>query len=161
MNPSDIVKYKIQTPLGPAQFEILNDEEVLSFDWNSSSRSRENIQSSQLAIEVLNQVNSYFNGDLKKFDLPLQIQGTEFQKIVWQALTKIPYGKTASYQTLGQKVGFEKSARAVGGAVGNNPLCLFIPCHRIIRSSGDLGGFSAGLERKKALLNLERKIQGI
>lgn len=161
MNLSDIIKYKIQTPLGSAYFEILNDEEILSFDWKSSSRSTGNVQSSLLATEVLSQVNSYFNGDLKKFDLPLRIRGTEFQKKIWQALRKIPYGKTASYQNLGQKVGFEKSARAVGGAVGKNPLCLFIPCHRIIQSSGDLGGFSAGLERKKALLNLERKVQGI
>jgi len=85
----------------------------------------------------------------------LQPQGTIFQKAVWQALIKIPYGQTASYADIARAIGKPKSFRAVGNAVGDNPICLFIPCHRVIRSDGGLGGFSSGIDLKKIFMRRE------
>ena len=84
-----------------------------------------------------------------------QPRGTAFQKAVWQALVNIPYGKTVSYADIARAIGKPKSCRAVGNAVGDNPICLFIPCHRVIRSDGGLGGFSSGIDLKKIFMRRE------
>jgi O-6-methylguanine DNA methyltransferase len=91
------------------------------------------------------------------FDLPLRPQGTPFQQAVWRALQTVPYGQTISYALLAQRLGLPAShARAVGAAVGRNPLLIIVPCHRIIGHDGSLTGYAAGLPRKQALLDLER-----
>lgn len=104
---------------------------------------------------VFNQLEEYFNRERKTFDVPLNVEGTDFQKKVWNELQKIPYGKTISYKTLAERVGSVKTIRAVGGANGANPVPLIIPCHRVIHADGSLGGYSAGIAIKQKLLQLE------
>ncbi|MFI1772708.1 methylated-DNA--[protein]-cysteine S-methyltransferase [Thalassobellus citreus] len=101
------------------------------------------------------QLNEYFEGSRKQFDLNLNPQGTDFQKKVWDALLNIPYGKTTSYLGLSKQLGDVKAIRAVANANGKNPLWIIIPCHRVIGSNGSLTGYAGGLHRKKWLLDHE------
>jgi methylated-DNA-[protein]-cysteine S-methyltransferase len=107
--------------------------------------------------EVMRQLRAYFEGKLKEFDLPLTLEGTEFQRRVWTSLLTIPYGETISYAGLAERIGNPKAVRAVGLANGSNPIPIIIPCHRVIGSNGSLTGFGGGLATKKALLALESK----
>lgn len=104
---------------------------------------------------IFNQLKEYFDGTRKKFDAPLDVEGTEFQKRVWKELQKISYGKTISYKTLSEKLGDVKAVRAVGKANGQNPIAIVIPCHRVIGSDGSLVGYASGLAIKEKLLHLE------
>jgi methylated-DNA-[protein]-cysteine S-methyltransferase len=101
------------------------------------------------------QIQAYLSGERKDFDVPLAIKGTSFQQEVWNELRRIPYGQTISYSELANRVKRPKAWRAVGSANGKNPLCLVIPCHRVIASNASLGGYSGGLDRKRRLLELE------
>jgi methylated-DNA-[protein]-cysteine S-methyltransferase len=101
------------------------------------------------------QLNEYFNGERKEFSLKLNPQGTDFQKMVWNGLSKIPYNKTCSYLDLSKKLGNLKAIRAVANANGKNPIPVIIPCHRVIGTDGSLTGYSSGLHRKKWLLEHE------
>jgi methylated-DNA-[protein]-cysteine S-methyltransferase len=112
-------------------------------------------QNKKIFHEVIRQLNEYFAGDLKEFDLPLAPEGTPFQVSVWSALRTIPYGETISYAQLAKRIGNPKAVRAVGRANGANPLPIIIPCHRVIGSDGDLTGFGGGLPIKIKLLALE------
>jgi methylated-DNA-[protein]-cysteine S-methyltransferase len=105
--------------------------------------------------EALAQLDAYFAGKLRRFDLPLAAQGTPFQREVWSALTTIPYGDTVSYRELARRVGRPLASRAVGAANGRNPIPIVIPCHRVIGADGSLTGFGGGLEIKRRLLALE------
>ncbi len=107
--------------------------------------------------EVIRQLQAYFRGELKEFDLPLAMEGTEFQLRVWNALRAIPYGETISYAQLAERIGNPKAVRAVGLANGSNPIPIIVPCHRVIGSDGSLTGFGGGLSTKKMLLELENK----
>jgi len=102
------------------------------------------------------QLNAYFAGELKEFDLPLAPAGTLFQQTVWQQLQAIPYGKTSTYGELAAQIGKPTASRAVGAANGRNPIPIVIPCHRVIGANGKLTGFSGGLHIKRALLSLEQ-----
>jgi methylated-DNA-[protein]-cysteine S-methyltransferase len=104
---------------------------------------------------VFDQLNEYFARTRKEFDIPLNIEGTNFQKKVWNELQKIPYGKTISYKTLSEKLGDVKAIRAVGKANGQNPVAIIIPCHRVIGANGNLVGYAGGLDIKEKLLHLE------
>ncbi len=106
--------------------------------------------------EAAEQLRSYFAGELEAFDLPLAPVGTPFQRRVWDALREVPYGETVTYAELAVAVGRPGAARAVGHANGRNPIAVVIPCHRVIGSDGTLTGYAGGLERKRALLDLER-----
>jgi len=110
--------------------------------------------------KVLTQLKQYLKGELKHFDCPLDMRGTSFQKKVWAALRRIPYGRTRSYKDIAKSVGCAKAFRAVRNANGSNPIPLIVPCHRVIESNGGLGGFGHGLKVKTNLLNLE-KVHGI
>lgn len=110
-----------------------------------------------LLKEAVKQLKSYFSGELKEFTLPLEPSGTAFMKQVWSALCEIPYGETATYGKIAEKVGAPKAARAVGLANNRNPIPIFLPCHRVIGADGSLTGYRGGLEMKKLLLDLERK----
>ncbi len=101
------------------------------------------------------QITEYLDGARERFDIPLDIKGTGFQKTVWKALLKIPYGETISYKDISVAIKKPFASRAVGTANGKNPLCLIIPCHRVTASDGTLGGYSGGLSIKKKLLKLE------
>lgn len=108
--------------------------------------------------EAAAQLRDYFAGRRTQFDLPLDLQsGTAFQQSVWQALLAIPSGRTTSYGDLSQRVGRPSAVRAVGAAVGRNPVSIVVPCHRVIGSGGALTGYAGGLARKTALLQLERE----
>lgn len=104
---------------------------------------------------ALSQLHEYFSGARQTFDLPLDVRGTTFQRAVWSQVVRIPYGATATYGDIAQLVGKPKASRAVGRAVGANPLPVVIPCHRVIGAQGALTGFGAGLNIKEALLRLE------
>jgi methylated-DNA-[protein]-cysteine S-methyltransferase len=103
------------------------------------------------------QLEAYFAGDLVEFDLELDMVGTEFQRRVWAALLTIPYGETRSYGQIAQQVGSPSAFRAVGLANGHNPIGIIVPCHRVIGANGSLTGYGGGIERKRSLLDLERK----
>lgn len=109
----------------------------------------------QPLVSCAEQLAAYFNGELRDFDLPLLPAGTSFQQQVWQQLKTISYGKTASYLDVARTVSGEKAIRAVGAANGKNPLCIVVPCHRVIGSDGSLTGYAGGLWRKEWLLQHE------
>lgn len=111
--------------------------------------------SMDLVTETGKQLQEYFDGKRKEFNLPILLRGTEFQKKVWQGLCTIPYGETRSYKELAELVGNPKAVRAVGGANNKNPIMIIVPCHRVIGADGSLVGFGGGLEVKKYLLELE------
>jgi methylated-DNA-[protein]-cysteine S-methyltransferase len=107
--------------------------------------------------EVVRQLQAYFCGELREFDVLLVLEGTEFQLRVWNTLREIPYGETISYLQLAERIGNPKAVRAVGLANGSNPIPIIVPCHRVIGSDGSLTGFGGGLSTKKKLLELESK----
>lgn len=111
--------------------------------------------SSALMHETIRQLQAFFTGELKSFDVPLEIVGTDFQKRVWRALQTIPYGQTRSYSQIAAQIGAPRAMRAVGAANGRNPIPIIVPCHRVIGASGSLVGFGGGLEWKRLLLDLE------
>lgn len=113
----------------------------------------------KVMLKCLQQLEEYFSGNRKNFDLPLQPAGTPFQQQVWQQLNTISYGKTASYVAIARALSGEKAVRAVGAANGKNPICLVVPCHRVIGSDGSLTGYAGGLWRKEWLLKHEGVIQ--
>jgi methylated-DNA-[protein]-cysteine S-methyltransferase len=115
------------------------------------------IKDTPLLLEAGKQIKEYLSGERKYFDLPYQINGTEFQKKVWKALLEIPYGETRSYGEIARHIGKEKASRAVGMANNRNPLPIIIPCHRVIGFNGKLVGYGGGLHIKSWLLNLESK----
>lgn len=101
------------------------------------------------------QLDQYFAGDRVRFDLPLELAGPEFERTVWDALTGIPYGETATYGEIARRIGYPDAARAVGSANARNPVSIIIPCHRVIGADGSLTGYGGGLERKQFLLEHE------
>jgi len=111
--------------------------------------------------EAKKQLNAYFKGERKQFDLELNPKGTGFQKQVWKELVKIPYGTTLSYGELAQRIGNPKASRAVGMANGKNPISIIIPCHRVIGATGSLTGFGGGIKVKQYLLDLESRNSGL
>lgn len=144
----------METPLGNLKVVAANEAVTYSF-WADDP-----IQistSSRVLKSAMRQMDEYFAGVRKGFDLPLCAKGTKFQQSVWFNLLEIPYGKTISYQQLAESVGNVKACRAVGSANSVNPIGIIIPCHRVIRASGDLGGYAGNLERKQFLLGLEKR----
>lgn len=109
-----------------------------------------------LLNETEKQLNEYFNKKRKKFDIPLNPQGTEFMKKVWKSLLEIPYGETRTYKQIAEKVGNPKASRAVGMTNHRNPIPIIIPCHRVIGSNGKLVGYGLGMDMKSFLLELEK-----
>lgn len=102
------------------------------------------------------QLEAYFAGERRRFDLPLRLEGTEFQRRVWTELQRIPYGETVSYGQLAARIGAPGASRAVGLANGRNPIAIVVPCHRVVAADGSLGGYAGGVERKQYLLDLEQ-----
>ncbi|WP_155593688.1 methylated-DNA--[protein]-cysteine S-methyltransferase [Lysinibacillus cavernae] len=102
------------------------------------------------------QLTAYFNKELTEFDLPIHVKGTPFQLAVWDALKELPYGSITSYGNIAQRIGNPKAVRAVGSAIGANPILAIIPCHRVIGKNGQLTGFRSGLDMKQFLLELEK-----
>ena len=162
----------IDTPVGKMRIGA-SDEGICLFDFQY----RKSIDSIMKRIKTLSgkkftegehpyfklleqQINEYFLGIRKEFDLPLHLVGTPFQKSVWEGLLQIPYGETRSYKQQSIFLGNEKAIRAVATANGENGIAIIIPCHRVIGTNGSLTGYGGGLQRKKWLLDLERKYSG-
>jgi len=148
----------LQTPIG--ELLLAGDKDALSlvsFPQGSMRRDPEDdwIYNEKPFVTARQQLNEYFAGERKDFDLPLRLNGTEFQLSVLDALQKIPYGETTSYAAIAERIGRPKAVRAVGAANGRNPIPIIVPCHRVIGSHGDLTGFGGGLDTKEALLRLE------
>lgn len=110
----------------------------------------------RLLTEASRQLEEYFSGARKTFDLPIQLNGTPFQQLVWRTLAQIPYGETAAYAELARRMGSRRAARAVGNANRHNPLMVILPCHRVVGSNGKTGGYAGGTDRKIWLLEHER-----
>ena len=107
---------------------------------------------------ILKEIDAYFAGKLTRFSSPLHVQGSSFDMQVWHVLQRIPLGETRSYEDIAQAIGNPRACRAVGGANGRNPIPLLIPCHRVIRKDGGLGGFACGTEIKQWLLRFEQRV---
>ena len=120
-------------------------------------KNAENSTMSVLTKKAIHQLTEYFSGTRKSFDLPLEMNGTEFQKKVWNELCNIPYGETRSYKDIAEKIGNPKAVRAVGGANNKNKLMIIVPCHRVVGADGSLIGYAGGIDAKQSLIELEKK----
>ncbi|WP_220092220.1 methylated-DNA--[protein]-cysteine S-methyltransferase [Helicobacter sp. 16-1353] len=114
-----------------------------------------NINPNEITNKTKNQLESYFNKNLKNFDLPLNPQGSNFNKKVWNELIKIPFGEVKSYKQIAQNINNPNAYRAVGNANNKNPILIIIPCHRVIKNDGSIGGYALEINIKKQLLELE------
>jgi methylated-DNA-[protein]-cysteine S-methyltransferase len=155
-----IVQARYASPLGP--MILAATDRGLAGAWFEQQRHMPDCsawrhQPHHLVLqESIAQLRAYFAGERTSFDLPLDLQhGTAFQQSVWRALLAIPCGTTTSYRRVGEQAGRPAAMRAVGAAVGRNPLTIFVPCHRVVGSDGSLTGYAGGLDRKRALLQLE------
>jgi methylated-DNA-[protein]-cysteine S-methyltransferase len=164
-------KRRIATPTGEMTL-VANDRALVALVWEETELARLGLADAELvsAVERVSaaetgsndplaagarQLEEYFRGERTGFDLPLDPAGTVFQRAVWDRLASIPYGSTWSYRELALRVGNPGAVRAVGAANGRNPLCILIPCHRVVRATGEPGGYAGGIERKIFLLGLE------
>jgi methylated-DNA-[protein]-cysteine S-methyltransferase len=108
-----------------------------------------------IILKTEKQLEQYFNQERTTFQLPLEFEGTDFQNKIWKTLQNIPFGQTISYKEIALKIGHPLAVRAVGAAIGRNPISIVIPCHRVIGSNGKMTGFAGGLKNKEILLKLE------
>jgi len=152
----------MESPVGRLKL-VASDEGLVAVLWQNDRPSRVRIgelaedERHPILLEAERQLDEYFAGKRKEFEVPLDMRGTSFQKNVWEALLAIPFGETRSYGQLAKQLGNPNATRAVGAANGRNPLSIIVPCHRVIGSTGKLTGFGGGLETKAHLLNLEEK----
>lgn len=116
------------------------------------------VEDDPLLLAATQQLRRYFDGESAEFTLPLDLQGTPFQRAVWQALLAIGRGTTSSYAAIARQLGNATAVRAVGGAIGRNPVSVIVPCHRVIGSDGSLTGYAGGFDRKHAFLTLEKPL---
>jgi O-6-methylguanine DNA methyltransferase len=169
----DVFVKFLETPLGLMR-AVASDEGICLFDFQYRKRIDNIVHRVQAGLEATfqegehpnfaileKQINEYFEGTRRIFDLPLNLIGTDFQKSVWNGLTKIPYGTTRSYKKQSVFLGNEKAVRAVARANGENGIAIIVPCHRVIGETGHLIGYGGGLAKKKWLLDHERKFLGL
>jgi len=151
---SGLTRHHIATPIGPLTIE-LSDDVLTLLEFGALGKATPGMPTKGLAGETARQIEAYFAGKLKQFDLPLHATGTPFRQKVWQALSDVPYGQTRSYGEIARQV--DSAPRAVGGACGANPIAIVVPCHRIVGAGGWIGGFSGGdgCATKHLLLELE------
>lgn len=148
----------VDSPIG--ELLLLGDGQALSGLYMQAGRKPIAIRrgwelSSSPFAHVRAQLEEYFARERMAFDVPLMLEGDPFERLVWRALQKIPYGETVSYGEVARRIGHSSAARAVGLANGRNPIAIIVPCHRVIGADGTLTGYGGGLERKRALLELE------
>ncbi len=159
----DLYCEKIKTPLG-VLIAVSDSKSLLTLQFENQLcidkdfRYISLINKSCEIIDMLrNEINLYFDGKLKEFKTPLSPKGTDFQCMAWEELRNIPYGETRNYSDIALKIGFPTAWRAIANANANNRILILIPCHRVIRKSGDLCGYNAGIDRKKWLIDLEKR----
>lgn len=143
----------IDTPFGPVQAVVNGDGALTELKFGSSNGNGASVDNPA----VRRQLDEFFAGKRKTFDLPVAPAGTGFQKRVWAELMRIPYGETISYSELAKRIGKEGAARAVGRANATNPVAVVVPCHRVIGADGSLSGYAYGVELKRSLLDFERQ----
>jgi methylated-DNA-[protein]-cysteine S-methyltransferase len=147
-----------ESPVGPLRLEA-EDGALVALHLNAKP-APENLDDPVLA-EATHQLRAYFAGERTTFDLPLDMRGNPFERRVWDELKAIPYGETAAYGEIAQRIGAPGAARAVGLANGRNPIAIIVPCHRVIGANGKLVGFGGGLPMKRALLDLEQGVASL
>jgi O-6-methylguanine DNA methyltransferase len=149
----------LNTPAGEMLL-MSNGEAITGMHWTVFRRapkvSAEWSENKEVFGNAIAQLDEYFAGKRKAFDLPIEFDGTPFQQSVWRELLKIPFGAQTTYQTIAQTIGKPKAVRAVGTAVGSNPISIVVPCHRVLATSGKLGGYAGGLDGKRMLLSTEQ-----
>ncbi len=149
----------LKSPIGTIKLTATDDAITsILFEFDASRKERE--KPNEILLECKKQLHEYFSGRRRKFELPLKLTGTEFQKSVWKALQKIPYGKTVSYLDIAKTIENPKAVRAVGMANSKNKIPIIIPCHRVIGENGKLTGYAGGIWRKQWLLEHEDKYSG-
>lgn len=160
MNRESIFYKIVSSPVGALKIVVRN-QKLVAILWDNEKLNRVKLDQmaekgkDPLILETERQLNEYFLGQRKVFDLPIEMAGTPFQQEVWELLRQIPFGATWTYREIAQGVDRPKAVRAVGAAIGRNPVSIIVPCHRVIATNGNLTGFAGGLERKKILLDLE------
>jgi len=152
----------MKSPVGELKL-VAGDKGLTAILWENDDPRRVALATAKedknhpVLLEVERQLNDYFSGNRKKFSVPLDFRGTDFQKKVWAALLTIPFGETRSYGQIARQINNPNAVRAVGAANGRNPISIIAPCHRVIGSTGKLTGFAGGLKAKARLLALEGK----
>lgn len=150
----------INSPVGILKI-VADDDCLIAILWENERLNRVKLEEMRedknhpLILKVEKQLAEYFDKKRTSFSVPMQASGTPFQEKVWELLCEIPYGLTWSYKEVAEKMDHPKAVRAVGAAIGRNPISIIIPCHRVVGSNGSLTGFAGGLDRKKTLLELE------
>jgi len=149
---------KLETLLG--ELTVIRDEEALAGlyfrgHWPRPDRSAFGLRAQEGFEDIGRQLGEYLAGDRSVFELPVKVEGTEFDRQVWELVSRVPYGQTTTYGEIARALGSGTDPRDVGAAVGRNPLCIVIPCHRVIGSTGKLTGYAGGLNRKRTLLGIE------
>lgn len=147
-------KHTYKTIIGDIEITE-EDKSIIGVNFNTESIIED--KETELIEETYRQISEYLEGERKTFDIPIKMQGTEFQKKVWKELTKIPYGETRSYKQIAENIGNPKACRAVGMANHNNPIAIIVPCHRVIGTNNKLVGYAGGLAIKEKLLKIEQK----
>jgi methylated-DNA-[protein]-cysteine S-methyltransferase len=147
------------SPLGPIRLDA-RDDALVGLRFEPPGGAPAGPIRHPLLAEAATQLDAWFEGRRLDFELPLALEGTDFQRAVWAALRALPYGATTSYAELARAVGRPKAVRAVGAANGRNPISLIVPCHRVIGASGALTGYRFGVERKRWLLAHEAEVLG-
>ncbi|MGA8324516.1 MAG: methylated-DNA--[protein]-cysteine S-methyltransferase [Candidatus Cybelea sp.] len=150
----------VPSPVGKLRL-VGSDRGLVAVSWESKRSSVPRLETMEdphhpVLVEAARQLDQYFAGQRKEFELKLEFRGTDFQKRVWYELLKIPFGETRTYGEIARRLGNVNAMRAVGAANGRNPIPIIAPCHRVIGASGDLVGFGGGLEVKEYLINFER-----
>ena len=154
---------QMASPVGSLKL-VANDTALVAVVWENENPKRLRLAElteqidHPILLETQKQLTEYFAGTRQQFDLPLDFEGTEFQKKVWQALLTIPFGETRSYRDIAEQIGNVKAVRAVGAANGKNPISIIAPCHRVVGANGKLVGFAGGLDNKEILLKLESSL---
>lgn len=161
MKPTELAQWKMKTPIGDI-YLVASAKGLKALIWKEQKApyindiNADNAQAKFLR-QTIQEITEYFAGERTSFEIPLDVEGTEFQSKVWSELAKIPYGQTTSYKKIAGQLK-TKGVRAVGTANGRNPISIIVPCHRVIASDGTLGGYAGGLPAKQVLLELERKV---
>lgn len=161
VEPTSLATRAIATPIGDLTV-VASARGVREVRWGreDDGGSRPEPRAREHLERAVSQLGEYFRGERREFDLALDLEGTEFQRLVWGALARIPFGETRSYGVIAGEVGRPTAARAVGAATGRNPAPVIVPCHRVVGASGSLTGFAGGLDAKRALLAHEAEVAG-
>jgi len=157
--PESVYYSRVNSPVGPLLLAVTG-RGLVAVEFDRGQVASGWVESAEKTAPCARQLEEYFAGRRRGFDLALDLRGTDFQKRCWQELLKIPYGETRSYADIARAIGRPTAVRAVGLANGQNPIAIIVPCHRVIGSDGSLTGYGGGLDIKRKLLELEGALSG-